>query len=148
MAWTPADLALDHDWWADDPDLSGVSDGGTFATVPGPGQRRDDLTGGAGACQMGRNAINGQSVFVPKFATGVAAQFAASITQPQDIFIVGRTVSFSYVGSVDILKDPAAGTGHRIGWIADGGGGHIGRRRANCRAFTRAPPHPTLIDTP
>src|SRR3990172_3815130 len=147
MAWPPADLALDHDWWADDPDLSGVSDGGTFATVPDRGSGGDDLTGGAGACQMGRNAINGQSVFVPKFAAGVAAQFAASITQPQDIFIVGRTVSFSYVGAVDILKAPAAGTGHRIGWIADGGGGHIGRWRANCGTLSEAPQDGRLIET-
>jgi hypothetical protein len=146
MAWTPADLGLDHDWWADDPDLAGVSDGGTFATVPDRGSGGDDLTGAAGACQMGRNAINGQSVFIPKFGAGVAAQFAASIAQPHDVFIVGRTVSFSYIGPLDILQDPAAGTGHRIGWVDDGGGGHIGRWRANCGTLSEAPQDGRLIE--
>ena len=77
MAFDPlVDLTLLHDYWADDPALSGYSNGDFFQTVP-DGVGSDDWTGtAANTFQMVRNAINGQSALKVLDSLARLAQFA------------------------------------------------------------------------
>jgi hypothetical protein len=144
MPFDPADLNPDHDYWADSAGLSGVSHSALFATVPDDGTGGDDVASKTtDAFQMLRNQINGKSAFDAEAGTGGDVTFAAPLTQPCDILVMGALVTNAYTGSRDVLNPGPSGTGLRLGWLAAG----TGTWEIDCGTLLTAPADRRIHDT-